>query len=205
MTAEFLITGPQDGAIFVFAHGAGAGMDSEFMELIACGLAAQDIGVVRFEFPYMSTVRETGRRRPPDRMPVLVAHFKQVIEEFGHSKQLVIGGKSMGGRVASHVATELDVAGLVCLGYPFHPRGKPQQLRTAHLPDVGCPGLILQGERDPFGKRSEVDRYDLPERLVVRWLADGDHDLKPRSRSGLTKGQQLEFAIAEIRGFIEAL
>ncbi len=117
----------------------------------------------------------------------------------------MIGGKSLGGRVASLVATELDVAGLVCLGYPFHPPGRPDALRIAHFPQLRCRGLVVQGERDAFGNRAEVAQYDLPERLRVCWLADGNHDLKPRLRSGLDYSAQLRVAAEEIRCFIDGL
>ena len=202
---NLLNTGPRDGVTLLLAHGAGTGMDSAFMEQVAGDLAELGIGVARFEFPYMQIVRQTGRRRPPDRMPRLVDSFKEVVGALGGPERLVIGGKSMGGRVASLVATELDVMGVVCLGYPFHPPGKPDVLRTEHLPKIRCPALVLQGERDPFGRRDEVAQYALPASLRVSWMADGDHDLKPRVRSGLEHAGQLRVAAMEIRDFIGGL
>ena len=126
-------------------------MDHPFMEQMACGVAAGGFGVVRFEFPYMHQRRLTGGKRPPDRAPVLDAFYRSVLETLGSPERLVIGGKSMGGRVASRIADDSGVRGLVCLGYPFHPPRKPEKLRTAHLVGLRCPTLILQGTRDPFG------------------------------------------------------
>ena len=159
-------------------------MASPFMTAFACGLAGQGHRVVRFEFPYMAERRQ-GRKRPPDREPVLRETWLSVVRQLGpeHSRgrRLVIGGKSMGGRIASLVADEAGVAGLVCLGYPFHPVGKPDQLRVAHLANLATPTLIVQGERDPFGNREEiaVDRFSSS--ITIRWIADGDHSFKPAS------------------------
>ena len=130
---NFLFDGPTTAsATVVLAHGAGAGMDSPFMAFFAEGLAANGLRVVRFEFPYMAQRRTTGKQRPPDREPVLRDTLLAVIEQFG-AKNLVIGGKSMGARIASLVADEAGVAGLVCLGYPFHPTGRPDKLRVDPL------------------------------------------------------------------------
>lgn len=107
-------------------------MDSEFMRAMAEGLVGCGLRVVRFEFPYTVQCRETGKRRPPDREPILRETWLQVIESL-ESNKLIIGGKSMGGRIASMIADEAEVAGLVCLGYPFHPSGKPDKLRIEHL------------------------------------------------------------------------
>lgn len=203
--SEFITSGPDSEVRLLLAHGAGAGMDSAFMNGIASSLAERGVGVVRFEFPYMQKIRETGRRRPPDRLPRLLESFRETIAALGGPQRLVIGGKSMGGRVASLVATELEVAGLVCLGYPFHPPGRPDALRIEHLSQLRCRGLILQGERDAFGNRAEVAQYALAERLRVCWLADGNHDLKPRVRSGLDYSAQLRVAADEIRDFIDGL
>ena len=120
-------------------------------------------------------------------------------------EQLVIGGKSMGGRIASLVAGEAGVAGLVCLGYPFHPVGKPDQLRTQHLETIKTPTLILQGERDSFGSRDDVAGYKLSPAVQIRWLADGDHSFKPRKKSGRTEQQNWEEAINEITAFVRSL
>ena len=113
---EFLINGPKRAATtIVLAHGAGAGMDAPFMNFFAEGLAERGLRVVRFEFPYMAKSRQTGKKGPPDPLPILRETWLQVIKKFG-VEGLVIGGKSMGGRIASLVADEAGVAGLVCLG-----------------------------------------------------------------------------------------
>jgi hypothetical protein len=123
-------------------------------------LARHGLRVVRFEFPYMQKWRATGERRAPDPPRVLEAAWKEVIALLGH-EHLVIGGKSMGGRVASMVADDARVKGLVCLGYPFHPPGKPGKTRVAHLQRLQTPALILQGTRDPFGTSEDVETYAL--------------------------------------------
>jgi len=161
-------------------------MDSPFMEFFAKGLGKHGHRVVRFEFPYMASQRSTGKRNPPDREPVLRQTWLRVVEMLraaspdGPNVGLVIGGKSMGGRIASLVADEAQVVGLVCLGYPFHPVGKPNRLRVEHLRTIKTPMLILQGERDPFGSREEVAEYKLSPAIRVAWVEDGDHSFKPR-------------------------
>jgi predicted alpha/beta-hydrolase family hydrolase len=127
-----------------------------------------------------------------------------IIETLG-AKGLVIGGKSMGGRIASLIADEAGVAGLVCLGYPFHPVGKPDRLRVAHLATLTTPTLIVQGTRDPFGTREEVAGYALSDAIKIHWLEDGDHDFKPRKASGHTQQQHWHDAVAAVAGFIESL
>ncbi len=112
----------------------------------------------------------------------------------------------MGGRVASMLADELHaearVSGLVCLGYPFHPPGKPEQLRTAHLEGLKTPALICQGTRDPFGGKDEVPSYPLAPSIEIVWLEDGDHDLKPRkSISGFTAADHMKRMASEVRRF----
>jgi uncharacterized protein len=202
---DLLVDGPARArGTIVLAHGAGAPMDSPFLERIAEGLAAADLRVVRFEFPYMAARRE-GRRLPPDRPPVLVESWRSVIAALGGAGGLVIGGKSLGGRIASLVADEAGARGLVCLGYPFHPPGKPERLRVAHLERLRTPTLVLQGTRDPLGSREEVERYRLSPAIHVAWLEDGDHSFKPRLRSGRTEAENLEQAIGEIDAFVDGL
>jgi predicted alpha/beta-hydrolase family hydrolase len=111
----------------------------------------------------------------------------------------------MGGRIASQVADEARVAGLVCLGYPFHPVGQPDRLRVEHLRALKTPALIVQGTRDPFGSRDEVTRYPLSPAVRVLWLEDGDHDFKPRKASGRTQEQHWSAGLAAILAFVEAL
>jgi predicted alpha/beta-hydrolase family hydrolase len=179
-------------------------MDSPFMSAIARGLAAGGVRVVRFEFPYMRARREHGARRPPDREPALRQAWLEVIEQLGGGERLVIGGKSLGGRMASLVADGAGVRGLVCLGYPFHPPARPAQLRTAHLAGLRTPTLIVQGSRDPFGTRDEVETYTLSPRIRLEWIEDGDHSLAPRARSGRTEAQNLARAIDAILAFLPA-
>jgi uncharacterized protein len=176
MTAmrEFLIDGPENARrTFIFAHGAGGPMKSAFMATIARGIADGGIRVVRFEFPYMAQ-----KRKRPDPQPVLLDAFREVVKEIGKPKSLVIGGKSMGGRMASMVADELGVAGLLCYGYPFHPPGQPQKLRTEHLKDLRTPALIVQGTRDAFGTPNDVKSYALASTISFEWIEGGDHSLK---------------------------
>lgn len=200
-----LIDGPSDAAsTLVLAHGAGAPMDSPFLATLAESLAARGIRVVRFEFPYMQA-RRTGGRRPPDRTPVLLAAWKQVIGQLGGGEGLSIGGKSMGGRMASMVADEVGARGLVCLGYPFHPPAKPEQLRTAHLAALRTPTLIVQGTRDPFGVPGEVAGYALSPAIRVLWIEDGDHSFKPPKSSPRTEQENLATAVDAVSGFLEEL
>jgi predicted alpha/beta-hydrolase family hydrolase len=152
----------------------------------------------------MASNRRTGQKKPPDREPLLRATWLKVIELLGR-KRLVIGGKSMGGRIANMLADEARVAGLVCLGYPFHPTGKPNVLRVDHLKALATPTLICQGTRDPFGNQEEVARYRLSKAIRVHWLEDGDHGFKPRKSSRRTEPQNWEEAVAAIAAFVNAL
>ena len=106
--------------------------------------------------------------------------------------------------MASLVADELGVKGLVCLGYPFHPQGKPERLRTAHLAELQTPTLIVQGTRDALGNREEVEGYTLSSAIRLHWLEDGDHDLKPRVKSGFTHDQHLRDCVEEVAAFVGA-
>ena len=197
-----MFNGPADAATTVIlAHGAGAGMDTPFMEFFAQGLAAGNLPVVRFEFPYMAQRRLGGPKRPPDREDVLRQTWLEVIGQFRKTR-LVISGKSLGGRIASLIADEAQVAGLVCLGYPFHPVGKPAQTRVEHLRALKTPTLILQGARDPFGTPKEVASYPLADAIRLYWLEDGEHSFKPRKASGRSETQNWEQAIAAILAFI---
>lgn len=200
-----IFDGPIDGTLTVaLAHGAGAPMDTPFMAFFADGLAMQGYRVARFEFPYMAERRDTGKKRPPNPARVLVQTWTDVIAELG-PENLIIGGKSMGGRIASMVADELSVCGLVCLGYPFHPPGKPDKLRIEHLQNLQIPALFLQGERDTLGNREEVDDYPLSPAVRLHWLEDGDHGLKPRKKSGRTEQQNWDEALAAFVDFLDTL
>jgi predicted alpha/beta-hydrolase family hydrolase len=209
---HFLTDGSPGAATrIVLAHGAGAAMTSPFLDAMSKLLVEREMQVSRFEFDYMAARREGGKRRPPPRAELLMPEYKRAVAELraqGADKQkLFIGGKSLGGRVASLVADALydegAIAGLVCLGYPFHPPDKPANLRTAHLEDLRCPTLIVQGERDPFGSRAEAETYPLSPAIRFVWEGDGDHDLGPRGGSGFTRKGNLALAadaIAEFTG-----
>lgn len=197
-----IFDGPADAPLtLALAHGAGAPMDSPFMAAIAAGLAARGLRVARFEFGYMAARRSDGRKRPPEREPALLESWRRVIEALG-AERLAIGGKSLGGRMASLVADETAVRALVCLGYPFHPPGKPERLRTAHLEDIRTPGLICQGTRDPFGTREEVAGYRLSPALRLHWAEDGNHDLAPRKASGRDSAQNWAEAMDAVAAFL---
>jgi len=205
-TPLLLFDGPENtDLVVVLAHGAGAPMDSPFMNEIAAGLADRGLRVARFEFAYMQARRDGGGKRPPDRQPVLLETWRQVISSFEDPSRLIIGGKSMGGRMASMIADDAGIAGLVCLGYPFHAPGRADKPRTEHLATLKTPALILQGERDPFGGPDEVATYSLSDQIAVTWLPDGDHDLKPRKKSGVSHAENLDRAIAQIAEFADAL
>ena len=191
-------------ATLLLAHGAGAGMDSPFLEQLAQELARREIRTLRFDFPYMARARAEGKRRPPNPAPVLLAHWRAVVATWraAESGPLWLAGKSMGGRMASLLAEELGAAGLICLGYPFHPAGKPERLRTEHLATLATPTLIVQGERDALGSREEVAGYALAPAIEVQWIATADHDLKPLKRSGLSQTEVLADTAARIAAFV---
>jgi predicted alpha/beta-hydrolase family hydrolase len=182
-------------ATLLFAHGAGAPMDAPVMNRCTEALCQAGFRVARFEFAYMAA-RRAGQRKPAPKAETLMDEYRAAADALDIPGPLIIGGKSMGGRVASMVADGLHadgkVAGLFCLGYPFHPPTKPEQLRTAHLRALRTPTLVCQGTRDPFGMREEVAGYDLSASIEIRWFEDGDHDLKPRkSVSGFTHADHL--------------
>lgn len=186
------------------AHGAGAGMHTPFMDFFADHLTRNEVRVARFEFPYMAERRTSGKRGPPDREPVLRQTWHDVVQQLGQ-ENVILGGKSMGGRIASLIADDARVAGLVCLGYPFHPVGKPDSLRVEHLRTIRTPTLILQGTRDSFGTHAEVASYDLSPKIRLHWLEDGDHSFKPRKSSGRTEQQNWLEAVNEIVAFSRSL
>ncbi|QEN88765.1 alpha/beta hydrolase [Labrys sp. KNU-23] len=211
MALHFLMDGPEDARVTVLlAHGAGAPMDSVAMSASAGALAAAGLRIARFEFAYMAARRQSGVRKPPPRAETLEGEYRAAIEALGTAGPLVIGGKSMGGRVASLIADDLQaegrIAGLLCLGYPFHPIGKPGQLRTARLAGMRTPALIAQGTRDLFGTREEVATYALSPRIEILWLEDGDHDLRPRKAvSGFSAADHLKTLAATVSAWAARL
>jgi uncharacterized protein len=207
-----LTTGPEDAAIaMLLAHGAGAPMDSAFLNALAEALGAVAVQTTRFEFAYMAARRTHAIKRPPTKIDRLGEEYDAQISNWAtppHAKR-VIGGKSMGGRVASLIAdalyAEAKISGLICLAYPFHPAGQPDKLRTAHLTTLSCPTLIIQGDRDPLGNRTDVENYTLSPVIKVVWLPDGDHDFKPRKSSGTTQAAHLATAAAAISAFASSV
>ncbi len=208
-----LTDGPADARWrLLFAHGAGAPMTSPFLGQFAALLAAKGLLVTRFEFPYMAARRSGGKRTPPPRAELLAGDYEAAVNEasaaLSNGQRLVIGGKSMGGRVASLIADRLfregRVAALVCLGYPFHPPGKPDRLRTAHLGALSCPTLVVQGGRDPFGNREEVVGYSLSPAIRVTWIADAGHDLEV-GRNPAARTENLVSAADAIVEFLSEL
>jgi predicted alpha/beta-hydrolase family hydrolase len=199
---RLLESGPKGGIRLLLAHGAGAPMDSAFMNAIADKIAAAGVGVVRFEFEYMARRRDDGVRRGPDRPPKLVSRFQEALGLLGPPEAVVIGGKSMGGRIASMIADGSGVAGLVCLGYPFHPPGKPERLRIAHLESIETPTLIIQGTRDPFGTPEEVQSYSLSPSIELVWIPDGNHSFEPRKKTGRSLDDNLRAAANTVVDFI---
>lgn len=211
MREGFLFDGADNAPVTILlAHGAGAPMDSMSMEATAKALVTANFRVVRFEFGYMAARRTSDSRKPPPRAEVLKPEYMKAVAELGATGALVIGGKSMGGRVASMIADDLysakRIAGLLCLGYPFHPPGKPEQLRTKHLAGLMTPTLVCQGTRDEFGTREEVPGYTLSDKIEILWLDDGDHDLKPRKRiSGLSPADHLRTMAETVKAWTERL
>jgi len=211
MSTNFLFDGPEDARVTILlAHGAGAPMDSALMNAAAKALAAAEFRVARFEFGYMAA-RRGGERKPPPKAETVMPEYVSAIDDLGPTNgPLIIGGKSMGGRVASMIADAefgaRRIAGLLCLGYPFHPLGRPEQLRTKHLLTMKTPALICQGTRDEMGNRFEVGDYGLSDEIEVFWLEDGDHDLKPRKAiSGFTTAGHLQSMAEKVREWVQRI
>ncbi len=183
-------------------------MDSPFMRYMADAISKEGVRVGRFNFPYMERAVKEGRRRPPDGIKKLMAAWEEVVQNVKRSlkegQRLAIGGKSMGGRIAS-MSTQLEgVGALICLSYPFHPPGKPEKLRTDHFADIKVPTVIIQGERDTFGNKEEVKRMHLARGIKKVWLPDGDHSFKPRKLSARTPEQNLDLAVEKLLAFLSA-
>lgn len=206
---HFLHDGPGSAdTTILLAHGAGAPMDSDWMNDMAKALAARNLRVLRFEFAYMAARRD-GKRQPPTPANRLIAEYLAAVESAPVIGRLVIGGKSLGGRMASMIADKLyakgEIAGLLCLGYPFHPPGNPLKLRTDHLTSLRTRTLICQGERDPFGTSEEVPAYPLSPQIELLWLADGDHGFAPRKSSGFTLAEHMDAVAKRVRDWSTGL
>lgn len=198
----------------VLCHGAGAPADSPFMSSITAHLLAQSISVTRFELAYMAQRRFGGNKRPPPKMERLqqewVAHLNNGTFPRKDGLPLLIGGKSMGARLACLVSTDSTLAqrpaGVIGMGYPFHPQNKPDTLRLTPIKALSfqrMPALIIQGSRDAFGNEHEVPSYHLPPEINLAWLDTGDHDFKPLKRSGMSQDELLKIAALRIRHFID--
>ena len=190
-------------AALVVGHGAGAGQNSPFMVRTAEGLAARGVATATFDFPYM-----TARRSVPDRPPVLEQAWRDAIAQARSELAglaLFIGGKSMGGRISSQVASQgvEGVEGLIFLGYPLHPPGKPEQRRDAHLPAITQPMLFVQGTRDAFGTAGEI-RSLLPklQQATLHEVAGGDHSFKVGGRGAPKPDQVLGAILDVVHGWI---
>lgn len=209
MTAPLTFDGPDAGPrdhILVLTHGAGASSSHPSMTELARLIGERGVSVARFDFPYMRRAAATGQRAwPPDDEDVLVGAWVEVLRELAPAGRLIIGGRSLGGRVASILADAAEVAALVCVSYPFHPPNRESPVRTAHLRVIETPTLIVQGERDPYGTRQEVAQYQLSPKIGLHWIPDGDHGLIPRKRSGLTEADNLANAAAAIADFVHSL
>ncbi|CAH0992054.1 hypothetical protein SIN8267_02169 [Sinobacterium norvegicum] len=214
MTTPLLIDGPDNATTtFILAHGAGAGMEHEFMQAMAAAIASAGIRVIRFEFPYMQKRRLDGLKYPPDRAPKAIAAFEAVIEQvqqqFPDTQHWFIGGKSMGGKLASMIAADsaerFSLAGVICLGFPFTPPNKPENFRGQHLESIATPVLIIQGQRDTFGGEEAIKGFPLSKNVSVQILPDGDHSFKPRVKSGFTLQQNMDAAVEEVVRFFEGL
>lgn len=196
--------------LLILAHGAGAPMDSPFMDAVSLSVAASGVAVLRFEFPYMMVRRSGGGRRPPDREAVLVQVWNDTVTQaraLFRPSCLVVGGKSMGGRLAAMMAADAGADGLVALGYPFHPAGKPGRVekRCAPLEGLSVPGLVIQGTRDALGGKDLVDGLSLAAGVDILWLPDGDHSFYPRVSSGYTEAGHLLQAAGAVAGFVQSL
>jgi predicted alpha/beta-hydrolase family hydrolase len=222
---DYLLQGPKSDTLIIFAHGAGANMQHEYMASMTDKLLGQGYQVYRFNFLYMQANMQDGKRRPPDRAPKLLGHYEQVLKDVQHKmaiglidcQRIILMGKSMGGRMSA-ILTSTDhqlqqplitdvinkIAAVVCLGYPFIPL-KGGEPRLAPIQHNAIPMLIVQGERDKFGDRQQVPTWALGEHVEVCWIGDGDHSLQPRKSSGYTLEGNLNYAIEHISQFIESV
>ena len=202
--------GPKRGAdrAVLLAHGAGADMNAAALTTVADALADAKIPSLRFNFPYMA-----AGRRSPDRPPVLEAAVRDAAALLATQakvapERIVLGGRSMGGRICSMVVADgLPSAGLVLLGYPLHPPGNPEKLRIEHLPKITVPCLFVSGTRDAFGTPDELKRHakKIKGKVTWHWIETGDHGFKPLKASGLTPASALDAAAQAVVSFVTNL
>jgi len=202
-SVSLIKNGPGNSShVVVFAHGAGTAMDAAPLQRVATGLGQIGIDVVRFEFPYMHARRMGDVDRKPDADEILAGCFVDVIKKIDHPGKLVVGGWSLGGRIAVQIAKDVGAAAVVCVSYPFHPNRDPSdRLAVDRLQASELPALIVQGTRDSFGNQQQVRGYRLAQHVQVYWLQDANHALLPRERSGFTASQHLEDAITQLGRF----
>ena len=200
-------------ARLLLAHGAGAPMDSDFMNALAEALAAKGVSTLRFEFPYMATRRQTGAKRPPDREPRLLDCWREWVRAVDRSEEslpLLIGGKSMGGRMTSIAAAEgllPDVRGLVFFGFPLHPAGKASTDRADHLAAVTVPMLFLQGTRDRLADPGLIEAVcaDLGALATLRKFVGADHSFAYLKSAGRPDAAVDAEIAAAVRTFVTAV
>jgi predicted alpha/beta-hydrolase family hydrolase len=199
-----LADGPPDAPGLILGHGAGAGIRSDFMEFVASELAARAVRVMRFNFAYIE-----ARKKTPDRQPVLEATYGAVVEHVRREERpqrLFLGGKSLGGRIASHVvAGGLAAGGLVFLGYPLHPPGRPDRLRSAHLNQISVPMLFVEGTRDPFCPLETLEKVgaDFTAPVEIAVIDNGDHSLRVRKSSGRSTEEAWGEAVEQVANWIK--
>ncbi|MDO6774686.1 alpha/beta family hydrolase [Pseudomonadota bacterium] len=223
---ESILQGDPSKTLVVLAHGAGANMHHEFMVDIANGLVAKGYQVLRFNFLYMQANMQDGKRRPPDRAPKLLMHFTRLLNSIEQTiedndlvvENIVLMGKSMGGRMAATLLTDDEliindeqveisasvnalIKGCICLGYPFVPL-KGGEPRLEPLNNGLKPLMVVQGERDKFGGISEIPQWDINKQVKVSWITDGDHSFKPRKSSGTTLEANLKHCLTICDQFI---
>ena len=198
---SYIVEGLPASTLILFAHGAGANMDSDFMQTMSAGLVAKGFQVIRFNFPYMQANALDGKRRPPDRAPKLLACFTQMLDiaqSLPAVERVILMGKSMGGRMAALLACDpvltAHIDSVICLGYPFVPL-KGGDPRLEPLNQCKVPVLVVQGERDKFGGKEQIPSWPLKPEIKLAWLTDGDHSFVPRKSSGTTEAANLARAI----------
>lgn len=203
LSERILFDGQDFEPVIVFAHGAGAGPDSPFMQAMSANLVAEKVAVMRFEFPYWTQVRTQGKRRPPNPQAVLQQCMQEVAASLG-SRPFWLMGKSMGARVAFQVADNVGAQGAIGLGFPFHPPAKKDKTRTHELYNECAENLLLHGTRDPFGSQDWVEQQELPPNLQLNWVEQGDHDLVPKKATGISAEQSWQHIASSIATFIDS-